>query len=200
MKLNIDLTNLEPPEVLEYCARCLEGRSELALQFWLAAMKLNDREGLYPYRAAKLLMKAARYDEAVELLKTSLELTPDHMVTRYLVAKCLTHLGHFEPALDEIDLVIAAVPENNSAISLRFHILVLCGQYSEAMSYYGEHSSQLLSNANVLAFLVAREASRAPLPRNDEITPAIRKQLWSILKAPEGSDARSERPAKCLLK
>jgi len=169
------------------CVR--NGNLDEALGWWLEAIRLDPTRSLFTYRAGKMCAVLGRHEEAVKLLAQSIEQNRDHAATRFSYASALACVGEFARAIEELNIVLAAHPLNDSAASLKFQCLVLEGSYGIAANYFFERATKMTSSRDKLcnAFSKAALANENYL---DGLSASQMKQLRSILSGPDDAERR----------
>ena len=86
------------------------GRSQEALAPLEAAARVQPSYEAHYYRGTAL-MDLERFDEAIPVLRSAVDLAPDRHEARYAMSKCFAHVGNNEDALLALRTVYARKPD-----------------------------------------------------------------------------------------
>lgn len=85
---------------------------------------------------ADIGMKLGQFDDARSLLESCLELAPDFHLARHNYAVVLVRQQKLEPALVQVERLLAQEPGNPNFLILKGTILVRMGEHGEALDIY----------------------------------------------------------------
>lgn len=122
-----------------------------AIDLWREAIAAEPDVSSHAYYLGQLFMRLKAFPQAAEAWRQSLDIDPDHAVTRFMYAKALGCAGLYEDALVEIDKVINAEPSRVTATSLKHRLLVLDGRKAAARAFFDNHRTALGSRTDKAA-------------------------------------------------
>jgi tetratricopeptide (TPR) repeat protein len=172
----------------------------LAAAAALCANQIPDAEALlkthlwqFPTDVAAIRMLAevagrlGRYKDAEALLFRCLELSPSFSAARHNYALVLHRQNKSAAALQQIDRLSAAEPENSGFRNLKAVVLAKIGDYQESIEIYADVVKRLpkepkiwMSYAHALAAAGSEEQSVAAYRRSIELAPGFGEAYWSL--------------------
>jgi tetratricopeptide (TPR) repeat protein len=136
---------------------------------------------------AEVAARLGRYDDAEKLLSRCLELAPSFNAARHNYAIVLHRQNKAVEALEQLDLLLAAEPDNPSYIFLQAAALARIGEYERAIALYEEVLAHYPASARGWLSLghAAKTAGRqfqaiAAYNRSIELAPHFGEAYWSL--------------------
>jgi len=186
------------PELIECVGLVRDGKLAKAERIAREFLKLHPADVSAIRILADIGIKLRQFDDARLLLERCLELAPDFHLARHNYAVTLVRQQRLEPALAEVEKLLATEPDNPSFLVLKGTILVRMGQHAEALAIYErvlkDYPNQARAQMNYGHALktVGRLAeSIAAYRKCVELSPGIGEAYWSLanLKTFRFSDA-----------
>lgn len=177
---------LEPllHEAMSALQRKDKAAAERALQ---RQIELFPSDVLALRHLAEVYSAADRYEEAEALLRALIERTPSFALARYGLAMVLLHDHRLPPALDEVDVLLAAEPTRLEYLNLKAEILARLGAFEVAaecfetlLAAHPENGGAWSAYGNVLRTLGRREDCEAAYKRAIALKSQVGEAYWGL--------------------
>jgi tetratricopeptide (TPR) repeat protein len=135
----------------------------------------------------ELAWRIGRLDDAVALLRRSLDLAPAFNAARELLARILGAMNQLRAALDEAELLASREPSNASYAMFKASLLVRVGEHDEArrihegvIARYPRQPRTWMNLGHVLKTLGKRPEAIDAYRRAIDINPGLGEAWWSL--------------------
>ncbi len=136
---------------------------------------------------ATIAIKLGRYSDAEKLLTRCLELAPDFHLARNDYATALRKRQQYEPALAELEKLLAVEPDNPNHLMLKASVLVNIGEFQTAIDIYDrvlvnypKQPKAHLSNGHALKTVGRSGDAIAAYRKGIELDPGLGEAYWSL--------------------
>jgi tetratricopeptide (TPR) repeat protein len=175
------------PDLLEAGAALVDGRIAVAERILRAHLLKSPTDVAAIRMLAEVGARLGRYADSETLLARCLELAPGFMPARANYAFVLNRQGKAGPALKEVELLLAADPENPGYRNLKATILSRVGDTDEAIELYGgvlaqfpKHAKVWMSYGHALKTAGRQADSIAAYRKSIERSPNLGEAWWSL--------------------
>ncbi len=186
------------PHLMRAATALCEGKLAIAEQMLRAHLKQNPTDPAAIRMLAEVAARLGRFEDSETLLRRCLELAPSFSAARHNYALVLHRQSKAAEALEQIDLLLAAEPDNPSYRFLKATALTRIGEYDAAIALYrsvlAAHASNVrgwLSLGHACKTAGKTEDSIAAYSRCVELAPGFGEAHWSLanMKTYRFSDA-----------
>jgi tetratricopeptide (TPR) repeat protein len=141
---------------------------------------INPAAPLANYKIGNCMMRVGIYTAAVASFNRAEELGFEPENFLYDRALALTYMGDLDPALDDLNALIALVPDHGNAYVLRFRIFTTIGDnerglddLNRAIELYPQNAEALFYRGSLLMQLGDPEGAMADLSKAIELQPEV---------------------------
>ncbi len=173
---------------LQQAAQALAANALHVAEPILKARLKSDPEDIAAIRMlAELAGRIGRYRDAESLLRRALELAPGFLPARSNLATVLHRQNRTVEALAELDLLLAADPENPTHANLKAAAVAKVGDYDEAIGLYeavlakvADQPKIWMSYGHVLKTVGRQDEAVAAYRRALILRPTLGEVWWSL--------------------
>jgi len=189
------------PQLMRAAWALCEGKLAIAEQALRAHLKQKPTDPAAIRMLAEVAARLGRFEDAETLLRRCLELAPGFVAARHNYALVLHRQSKALEALEQIDLLLAAEPDNPGYRFLKATALTRIGEYDSAIELYRSVLSQHAGNVRGWLSLghackTAGKAAEsvAAYSKCIELAPSFGEAYWSLadMKTYRFSDAAVE--------
>lgn len=179
--------SVRDPHLMRAALALCEGQLAVAERVLRAQLKQKPTDVAAIRMLAEVAARLGRFEDAETLLRRCLELAPGFLPARHNYALVLHRQSKAEEALAQIDLLVAAEPDNTSFRFLRATALTRIGEYQRAIEIYravlAERPGDVrgwLSLGHACKTAGQSDDSIAAYVRCIELAPAFGEAYWSL--------------------
>jgi tetratricopeptide (TPR) repeat protein len=180
-------STVKHPELVEAGDHMFAGRIGKAESICREVLKKDPFDVAAIRMLAAIGIKIGRYADAHKLLKRCLELAPDFHLARNDYANALSKLQQYEPALDEVEKLLAVEPDNPNHLMLKASVLVIIGQFQQAidiydrvLSLYSKQPRAHQSYGHALKTVGRLDDAIAAYRKAIELEPSLGEAYWRL--------------------
>ena len=175
------------PELLDAAAFLHKGNFVRAEQLTRDVLKKDPVDVVAIRMLASIGIKVGQSKDACHLFERCLELAPGFHLARHGYAVALFRLNEIDKALDQVNKLLIAEPNNPNFLILKGTILVRKGEHAEALELY-EHilkdypqqSAAHMNYGHTLKSVGRLEEGIEAYRRSIELSPSAGEAYWSL--------------------
>ncbi len=175
------------PELVEAGDHLFAGRLAKAETICREVLKKDPLDVSAIRMLATIGIKLGRYGDAEKLLTRCLELAPDFHLARNDYANALSKQQQYEPALAELEELLAVEPDNPNHLMLKASVLVNIGKfqpaidiYERVLSQYSKQPRAYQSYGHALKTVGRLDDAIAAYRNAIELEPSLGEAYWSL--------------------
>lgn len=162
---NFNYANIEYRRALEYDTTAtilnaigesymIMGKPQLATGYFEKTLKLDPQDETAKYHILELYMKELRYEEAIPIIQSQLDETPEDLEMLQRLSECYRKTGKFEKALETLDLMIELNPDHPWPYVYAAEIMLENNRIAEAAPYLEKVARAVTPNDGLYEFWV----------------------------------------------
>jgi tetratricopeptide (TPR) repeat protein len=201
--------SVSDPNLMAAANALCENQLAVAEKILRAFLKAHPTDVAAIRMLAETGTRLGRYDDAEKLLARALELAPSFTSARYIYAMVLHRQLKSQQALEQLDILMRADPDNAGYRTLRAATLVRIGEYEKAIETYEALLKRVprlargwMSYAHTLKTVGRQDDSIAAYRKSISLQPSLGEAYWSLANlktfrfAPEEIDAMRAQRAR----
>ncbi len=175
------------PELVEAADLFRKGKVAKAERLTREVLKQDPTDVVAISLLGNIGIKLGQYADAKNLLQRCLELAPDFHMARHSFAMALFKSQELEAALEQLELLLKAVPKHPNYLILKASILVQKGDHLEALELYERllkdypnQAGPSMNYGHTLKTVGRLDDAIRAYKRSIELSPGIGEPYWSL--------------------